>query len=148
MRRFLPRPLILTESETVEICLRMCANIHYESSRFEINYFKYKQAFLTKRQNRAKLVTIFPLLRREEGPCRAIFCLRSPTRPVRDQTGAELSGLEAAHWHAVRLSYRLREHAAETGEDWVNRGRRRNGRRAARGPAQRRADAGRAGRAA
>ena len=31
----------------------------------------------------------------------------------------ELSGLEAAHWHAMRLAYRLREHAAETGEDWV-----------------------------
>ena len=92
-------------------------------------------------------MTTFPLLRcREEGPCRAIFFVANASGA--DQTGVELSGLEAAHWHAVRLSYRLREHAAETGEDWVNRGRRRNGRRAARGPAQRRADAGRAGRAA
>jgi hypothetical protein len=50
---------------------------------------------------------------------RYFFHLKSPTRPVRDKTGVELSGLEAAHWHAMRLAYRLREHAAETGEDWV-----------------------------
>jgi hypothetical protein len=50
---------------------------------------------------------------------RYYFHLKSPTRPVRDRTGVELSGLEAAHWHAMRLAYRLREHAAETGEDWV-----------------------------
>jgi hypothetical protein len=50
---------------------------------------------------------------------RYFFHLKSPTRPVRDRTGVELSGLEAAHWHAMRLAYRLREHAAETGEDWV-----------------------------
>ena len=50
---------------------------------------------------------------------RHYFHLRSPSRPVRDKTGVELSGLEAAHWHAMRLVYRLREHAAETGEDWV-----------------------------
>jgi Domain of unknown function (DUF6894) len=47
------------------------------------------------------------------------FHLKSPSRPVRDKTGVELSGLEAAHWHAMRLAYRLREHAAETGEDWM-----------------------------
>ena len=50
---------------------------------------------------------------------RYYFHLRSPTRPVRDKTGVELSGLGAAHWHAMRLAYRLRGHAAETGEDWV-----------------------------
>ena len=50
---------------------------------------------------------------------RYYFHLRSPTRPVRDKTGVELSGLEAAHWHAMRLAYRLRAQAAETGEDWV-----------------------------
>src|SRR6478672_9347070 len=50
---------------------------------------------------------------------RYYFHLKSPSRPVRDKTGVELSGLEAAHWHAMRLAYRLREHAAETGEDWV-----------------------------
>ena len=50
---------------------------------------------------------------------RYYFHLRSPTRPVRDKIGVELSGIEAAHWHAMRLAYRLREHAAETGEDWV-----------------------------
>ena len=49
---------------------------------------------------------------------RYYFHLRSPTRPVRDKTGVELSGLEAAHWHAKRLAYRLRD-SAETGEDWV-----------------------------
>ena len=50
---------------------------------------------------------------------RYYFHLKSPSRPVRDKTGVELSGLEAAHWHAMRLVYRLREHAAEIGEDWV-----------------------------
>ena len=43
---------------------------------------------------------------------RYYFHLKSPSRPVRDKTGVELSGLEAAHWHAMRLAYRLREHAA------------------------------------
>ncbi len=65
-------------------------------------------------------MTIAPLLRAEKGSMpRYFFHLRSPTRPVRDKTGVELSGLEAAHWRAMRLAYRLREHAAETGEDWV-----------------------------
>ena len=50
---------------------------------------------------------------------RYYFHLKSPSRPVRDKTGVELLGLEAAQWHAMRLAYRLREHAAETGEDWV-----------------------------
>ena len=50
---------------------------------------------------------------------RYYFNLKSPSRPVGDKTGVELPGLEAAHWHAMRLVYRLREHAAETGEDWV-----------------------------
>jgi hypothetical protein len=50
---------------------------------------------------------------------RYYFHLVSPTNPVRDRTGVELAGLTAAHWHAMRLVYRLREHAAETGEDWV-----------------------------
>ena len=50
---------------------------------------------------------------------RYYFHLVSPTNPVRDRTGVELAGLAAAHWHATRLVYRLREHAAETGEDWV-----------------------------
>ena len=66
-------------------------------------------------------MTIAALLRAEKGDLmpRYYFHLRSQTRPVRDKTGVELSGLEAAHWHAMRLAYRLREHAAETGEDWV-----------------------------
>ena len=50
---------------------------------------------------------------------RYYFHLRSPSHPVRDRTGVELSGLEAAHWRAMRLAFRLREHAVETGEDWV-----------------------------
>jgi hypothetical protein len=50
---------------------------------------------------------------------RYYFHLKSPSRPVRDRSGVELSGLEAAHWRAMRLAYRLREHASETGEDWV-----------------------------
>ncbi len=50
---------------------------------------------------------------------RYFFHLASPTHPVRDRNGVDLAGLDAAHWHAMRLVYRLRAHAAETGEDWV-----------------------------
>jgi hypothetical protein len=36
---------------------------------------------------------------------RYYFHLKSPSRPVRDRTGVELPGREAAHWHATaRLS--------------------------------------------
>ena len=50
---------------------------------------------------------------------RYYFHVVSPKNPVRDAYGVELAGLDAAHWHAMRLVYRLREHAPETGEDWV-----------------------------
>ena len=50
---------------------------------------------------------------------RYYFHVVSPRNPVRDAYGVELAGLDAAHWHAMRLVYRLREHAPETGEDWV-----------------------------
>ena len=79
---------------------------------------------------------------------RYYFHLKSPSRPVRDKTGVELSGLEAAHWHAMRLAYRLREHAAETGEDWVIAVADETGAAPLVVLPQRRADAARAGRAA
>jgi Domain of unknown function (DUF6894) len=50
---------------------------------------------------------------------RYFFHLASPTHPVRDTRGVELAGLHAAHWHAMRLVYRLRANAAATVEDWV-----------------------------
>ena len=50
---------------------------------------------------------------------RYYFHVVSPKNPVRDAYGVEFAGLDAAHWHAMRLVYRLREHAPETGEDWV-----------------------------
>ena len=50
---------------------------------------------------------------------RYYFHVVSPKNPVRDAYGVELAGLDAAHWHAMHLVYRLREHAPETGEDWV-----------------------------
>jgi hypothetical protein len=50
---------------------------------------------------------------------RYFFHLKSAKTPVQDRCGVELSGLAATHWHATRLVYRLREHAAEAGEDWV-----------------------------
>lgn len=50
---------------------------------------------------------------------RYFFHVASRSNPVRDQTGVELAGLNAAHWHAMHLIYRLRGHAAEAGEDWV-----------------------------
>ena len=60
-----------------------------------------------------------PPSRREGEHAALFFPSQVALAPVRDKTGVELSGLEAAHWHAMRLAYRLREHAAETGEDWV-----------------------------
>lgn len=50
---------------------------------------------------------------------RYFFHVKSPNNPVRDAYGVELTGLDAAHWHAMHLVYRLREYAGETGEDWV-----------------------------
>jgi len=50
---------------------------------------------------------------------RYYFHVVSPKNPVRDAYGIELAGLDAAHWHAMHLVYRLREHAPEAGEDWV-----------------------------
>ena len=50
---------------------------------------------------------------------RYYFHVVSPRNPVRDAHGVELAGLDAAHWHAMHLVYRLREHAPETEEDWV-----------------------------
>ena len=50
---------------------------------------------------------------------RYFFHIVSRKNPVRDAYGVELAGLEAAHWHAMRLVYRLREHAGEVSEDWV-----------------------------
>jgi hypothetical protein len=50
---------------------------------------------------------------------RYYFHVVSPKNPVRDAYGVELAGLDAAHWHAMHLVYRLREHAPEAGEDWV-----------------------------
>ena len=50
---------------------------------------------------------------------RYYFHVASPRNPVRDAHGVELAGLDAAYCHAMHLVYRLREHAPETGEDWV-----------------------------
>lgn len=50
---------------------------------------------------------------------RYFFHLVSASNPVRDTKGVELAGLNAAHWHAMHLVYRLRTQAAEAGEDWV-----------------------------
>lgn len=50
---------------------------------------------------------------------RDFFDLVSPSNPVRDTQGVELTGLNAAHWPAVHLVYRLRTHAVGAGDDWV-----------------------------
>jgi hypothetical protein len=50
---------------------------------------------------------------------RYYFHVVSTKNPVHDAHGVELAGLDAAHWHAMHLVYRLREHVAEAGEDWV-----------------------------
>src|SRR5262245_41470286 len=56
-------------------------------------------------------MTIASLIRAEGAMPRYYFHRKSPSRPVRDKTGVEHSGFEAAHWHAMRLAYRLRQHA-------------------------------------
>ncbi|MGB3020504.1 MAG: hypothetical protein WBB50_00085 [Methyloceanibacter sp.] len=50
---------------------------------------------------------------------RYYFHLVSPSHPVRDTQGVDLPGLDAAHWHAMHLVYRLRAHAGDMAEDWV-----------------------------
>jgi hypothetical protein len=50
---------------------------------------------------------------------RYFFHVVSRSNPVRDSYGVDLPGIEAAHWHALRLIYRLCEHVSETGEDWA-----------------------------
>ena len=50
---------------------------------------------------------------------RYFFNLVSPTNPVRDTRGVELAGLNAAHWHAMHLIYRIRTYAGEADDDWV-----------------------------
>ena len=50
---------------------------------------------------------------------RYFFHLVPQTNPVRDTRGVELVGLNAAHWHAMHLIYRIRTHAGEADDDWV-----------------------------
>jgi Domain of unknown function (DUF6894) len=50
---------------------------------------------------------------------RYYFHVVSAARSVRDTRGVELAGLDAAHWHAMHLIYRLRTHAQGAAEDWV-----------------------------
>jgi len=50
---------------------------------------------------------------------RYYFHIVSPGNSVRDTRGVELAGLDAAHWHAMHLIYRLRAHSLDAVEDWV-----------------------------
>jgi hypothetical protein len=50
---------------------------------------------------------------------RFYFHVTSTVNPVKDTRGVELAGLDAAHWHAMHLVYRLRTEAAAGDEDWV-----------------------------
>ncbi len=50
---------------------------------------------------------------------RYYFHVTSPNNPVRDNRGVELAGLNAAHWHAMHLVYRLRTNEADAPDDWV-----------------------------
>jgi hypothetical protein len=50
---------------------------------------------------------------------RYYFHIVSLGNSVRDGRGVELPGLDAAHWHAMHLIYRLRAHACDAVEDWV-----------------------------
>ena len=44
---------------------------------------------------------------------RYFFCFVSGDRVITDSRGVELTGLEAAHWHAVKLAYQMRYHLPE-----------------------------------
>jgi len=50
---------------------------------------------------------------------RQYFHVVSPGNLVRDTHGVELAGLDATHWYAMRLIYRLRAHSRDAVEDWV-----------------------------
>ena len=50
---------------------------------------------------------------------RYYFHIVSSGNSVRDTRGVELTGLDAAHWHAMHLIYRLRAHSLDAVEDWV-----------------------------
>lgn len=52
---------------------------------------------------------------------RYFFHVTSSTNPVRDANGVELDGLNAAHWHAMHLVYRLRtsDSHADMSDDWI-----------------------------
>lgn len=50
---------------------------------------------------------------------RYYFHIVWPGNSVRDTHGVELAGLDAAHWHAMHLIYRLRAHSLDAVEDWV-----------------------------
>jgi hypothetical protein len=50
---------------------------------------------------------------------RYYFHIVSPGNSVRDTHGVELAGLDAAHWHAMHLIYRLRAQSRDAVEDWV-----------------------------
>jgi hypothetical protein len=50
---------------------------------------------------------------------RYYFNIALSTRVIIDSTGKELAGLEAAHWHAVRLAYQARAHLPDDDEPWV-----------------------------
>jgi hypothetical protein len=41
------------------------------------------------------------------------------TRVIIDSTGKEMTGLEDAHYHAVRLVYQAQAHLPDDGESWV-----------------------------
>jgi len=49
---------------------------------------------------------------------RYYFHIRSGHRVITDKTGKNASGLEAAHWHAVRLAYQVRRHLPND-DEWV-----------------------------
>jgi Domain of unknown function (DUF6894) len=50
---------------------------------------------------------------------RYYFHIVSPGNSVRDGRGVELPGLDAAHWHAMHLIYRLRAYGRDAVEDWI-----------------------------
>ena len=50
---------------------------------------------------------------------RYFFFFVSRERVITDLQGVELTGLEAAHWRAVKLAYQMRYHLPGDDESWT-----------------------------
>jgi Domain of unknown function (DUF6894) len=50
---------------------------------------------------------------------RYFFNFVSGDRVIRDSKGVDLVGLEAAHWHVVKIAYQMRYHLPDDDDYWT-----------------------------